>query len=243
MVDITKRHGQRIEEPSLQSKLSIDPEGTSDTLPFFLHSLEALSRCISFDDKTKKALEEVSGFHRVRVPLFYLNLMDRDNPSCPVRHQAVPSVLEMEENGQEDPLAENAFSITPALIKRHPNRAVFLATSQCAMYCRFCNRKRLVGKGWKPEIYREESLQRIEEDPDIREIIISGGDPFMLPSHEMGDYSVATKKYDSHRNYPDKHENACCVSCRYHRGSFKRDKKIRSLVDRYSYQSPQRNLT
>ena len=185
MVDITKRHGQRIEEPSLQSKLSIDPEGTSDTLPFFLHSLEALSRCISFDDKTKKALEEVSGFHRVRVPLFYLNLMDRDNPSCPVRHQAVPSVLEMKENGQEDPLAENAFSITPALIKRHQNRAVFLATSQCAMYCRFCNRKRLVGRGWKPEIYREESLQRIEEDPDIREIIISGGDPFMLPSHEM----------------------------------------------------------
>ena len=73
------------------------------------------------------------------------------------------------------------FSVTPALIKRHPNRAVFLVTSQCAMYCRFCNRKRLVGKDWAPEAYRKESLRRIEEDPDIREIIISGGDPFMLP--------------------------------------------------------------
>jgi lysine 2,3-aminomutase len=186
MVDTTKRHGQRTEEPSSQSKLSIDTEGTSATLPFFLHSLEAVSQHISFDNKTKKTLEKVSDFHRVRVPLFYLNLMDRDNPSCPIRQQAVPSVLEMKENGQDDPLAENAFSITPALIKRHPNRAVFLVTSQCAMYCRFCNRKRLVGKGWGPEAYRKESLQRIEEDPDIREIIISGGDPFMLAPPEIG---------------------------------------------------------
>ena len=128
----------------------------------------------------------MSGFHRIRVPLFYLNLMDRDNLSCPIRQQAVPSVLEMKESGQDDPLAENAFSITPALIKRHPHRAVFLVTSQCAMYCRFCNRKRLVGKGWAPETYRKESLRRIEEDSDMREIIISGGDPFMLPPREIG---------------------------------------------------------
>jgi lysine 2,3-aminomutase len=112
--------------------------------------------------------------------------MDRDNPSCPIRQQAVPSVLETKESGQDDPLAENVFSITPALIKRHANRAVFLVTSQCAMYCRFCNRKRLVGKDWAPEEYRAESLRRIEEDPDIREIIVSGGDPFMLDPHGIG---------------------------------------------------------
>jgi lysine 2,3-aminomutase len=183
-----KQHGQRTEGPisSRSSKLSTDTEGTSDTLPFFLHSLEALSQYISFDDKTKKTLEKVSGFHRTRVPLFYLNLMDRDNPSCPIRQQAVPSVLEMKEGGQDDPLAENDFSVTPALIKRHPNRAVFLVTSQCAMYCRFCNRKRLVGKGWSLETHRKESLRRIEGDPDIREIIMSGGDPFILPAHEIG---------------------------------------------------------
>jgi lysine 2,3-aminomutase len=128
----------------------------------------------------------VGGFHRVRVPLFYLNLMDRNNPSCPIRQQAVPSVMEMDEGGHDDPLAENDFSITPALIKRHPNRAVFLVTSQCAMYCRFCNRKRLVGKGWSPETYRKESLRCIAKDPDIKEIIISGGDPLMLAPREIG---------------------------------------------------------
>jgi lysine 2,3-aminomutase len=112
--------------------------------------------------------------------------MDRDNPSCPIRQQAVPSVMEMEDGGQDDPLAEKDFSATPALIRRHSNRAVFLVTSQCAMYCRFCNRKRLVGKGWTPETYRKESLQYIKKDPDIREIILSGGDPFTLVPREIG---------------------------------------------------------
>ena len=184
----------------------------------------------------------MSGFHRVRVPLFYLNLMDRDNLSCPIRQQALPSVLEMKENGQDDPLAENTFSITPALIKRHLNRAVFLVTSQCAMYCRFCNRKRLVGKGWAPEKYRKESLQRIEEDPDIREIIISGGDPFMLSPYEIG--TILSRL----RNMP--HIGTIRISTRmpvvFPEGitetAFKRDKEIRSLVDCYSYQSPQRSL-
>ncbi len=187
MVDITKRRGQKIEELYSQNNvLKNKKEGTSATLPFFLQSIQALSKHISFDNKTKKILEEVSRFHRLRIPLFYLNLMDRENPLCPIRQQAVPSVMEMEENGQKDPLAEINYSITPALIKRHPNRAVFLVTSQCAMYCRFCNRKRIVGKGWKPEKYREESLRRIEEDTGVKEIIMSGGDPFMLSPLGIG---------------------------------------------------------
>lgn len=131
-------------------------------------------------------MKEISDLHRLRIPHFYLSLMDRENPLCPIRQQAVPSVLEARKSGQDDPLRENVFSVTPALIKRHSNRAVFLATSQCAMYCRFCNRKRLVGKGWDPGAYREESLRYIEDNTQLREIIISGGDPFTLPSDEIG---------------------------------------------------------
>lgn len=122
----------------------------------------------------------------MKVPLFYLNLMDKANPSCPIRQQAVPSYLEMDNNGEEDPLGEKGVSVTPALLKRHSNRAVLLVTSQCAMYCRFCNRKRLVGKDWHPESYRAESINRIKEDPHLKEIILSGGDPFMLASDELG---------------------------------------------------------
>ncbi len=165
--------------------LLTDKEGTPTTLPFF-QSLDALSHYIRFDKKTKKALEGLIGFDRMRVPLFYLNLMERDNPGCPIRGQAVPSIEELGGGGQKDPLAEQLYSVTPALLKRHPNRAVFLVSSECAMYCRFCNRKRLAGKGWEPEIYRKDSLRYIERDPDIDEIILSGGDPFMLTPKEIG---------------------------------------------------------
>ena len=134
-------------------------EGASATLPFFLHSIKALSRHIPLDSETEKILEEVVRFHRMKVPLFYLGLIDADNPSCPIRQQSVPSYLEMNDNGEEDPLRENSVSVTPALLKRHSNRGVFLVTSQCAMYCRFCNRKRLVGKDWHPEEYCEESIR------------------------------------------------------------------------------------
>jgi len=165
--------------------LSTDTEGRFATLPFFIHSLESLSHHIVFDEKTKKGLEEINDLHRLRIPYFYLSLMDRENPFCPIRQQAVPSILEAKKSGQDDPLKEHAFSVTPALIRRHPNRAVFLVTSQCAMYCRFCNRKRLVGKGWDPGVHREESLRYIEDTPQLKEIIISGGDPLTLSSGEI----------------------------------------------------------
>ena len=58
-------------------------------------------------------------------------------------------------------------------------------SAECAMYCRFCNRKRLVGKGWNPALFREETLDYLEKEKDIREVIISGGDPLMLPAEEL----------------------------------------------------------
>jgi lysine 2,3-aminomutase len=112
--------------------------------------------------------------------------MERDNPSCPIRQQAVPSIVEMKETGQDDPLAENAFSITPALIRRHPNRAVFLVTSQCAMYCRFCNRKRKVGgAGMVTQESIKEGIRYIRSNKNIRDVLLSGGDPLLLTDSDL----------------------------------------------------------
>lgn len=176
-----KRPGLRIEESiSKNSKLSIYTEGATATLPFFINSPEQLSRFISLDGNTMDFLSDARNIHRFRVPDFYAGLMDKQIPSCPIRIQAIPSPLENDENGLCDPLGENSHSITPALIQKHPNRVVFLVTSQCAMYCRFCNRKRLVGTGWDPGPFRELSLDHIERDSRINEVILSGGDPFMM---------------------------------------------------------------
>jgi len=132
----------------------------------------------------------------MRIPLHYLNLMERDNPGCPIRRQAVPSFEELKRGGSEDPLSEESYSVTPALIRRHPNRAVFLVSSRCAMYCRFCNRKRMVGGDWDPQIYRRDSLEYIEKDEKIGEIILSGGDPFVLAPEELGLILAALRRME-----------------------------------------------
>lgn len=88
--------------------------------------------------------------------------------------------METQLTGDHDPLNEQEFSVTPILIRRHPDRCVFLVSSECAMYCRFCNRRRFAGKGADPWPHIEDSLQYIENDAHIREVILSGGDPFML---------------------------------------------------------------
>ncbi len=92
---------------------------------------------------------------------------------------------EAEKSGDDDPLNEAEFSVTPILIKRHPDRCVLLVSSECAMYCRFCNRRRFAGKAIDPQPYIEESLSYIENDTDIREVILSGGDTFMLEPDEL----------------------------------------------------------
>lgn len=124
--------------------------------------------------------------HPFKVPGFYLDLIDPENPLCPIKGQAFPSALEEREGGSEDPLGENGISLTPILLKRHPNRCVFLVSSECAMYCRFCNRKRFAGRGIDPRPFLEPSFKHIEDDPLITEVILSGGDPFMLNANELG---------------------------------------------------------
>ncbi len=123
--------------------------------------------------------------HALRIPRYYLDLIDFSNPLCPIRGQAIPSLAEDGEGGSEDPLGEEGISLTPILLRRHPDRCVFLVSSECAMYCRFCNRRRFAGKLVDPEPYLEESYAVIENDASIREVILSGGDPLMLKAEKL----------------------------------------------------------
>lgn len=164
-------------------------EGISFTLPF-INNVEDLSRFISLDQKQKTTIETVSKVHSFRIPRFYMDLMDKHNPSCPLWLQSVPSKEELSDKGEIDPLSEKEISATPAFLTRYPGRGVFLASSQCAMYCRFCNRRRLVGKGWNPKLHWEETFQYLEKEKRLKEVIISGGDPFMLLPDEL-DYVLS----------------------------------------------------
>ncbi len=157
---------------------------TSLTLPF-LFSLRALGKSFPIDPAVIRSLEDVRIEHSFRVPLFYLNLIDFNDPCCPIKGQAIPSLKEINRSGDDDPLNEAEFSVTPILIKRHRDRCVFLVSNECAMYCRFCNRRRFAGTAFDPGPYIEESLAYIENDAHIREVILSGGDPLMLEPEEL----------------------------------------------------------
>ena len=182
--DITKQPGPKTEEHifwhSSKKGTKSEEEGTkSDTLPF-LFTLKDLGDSSSIRPEIIRSLEDARIGHNFRIPRYYLNLVDFEDPCCPIRGQAIPSLEEVNRSGDDDPLHEKEFSITPILIKRHPDRCVFLVSSECAMYCRFCNRRRFAGGRVDPGPHMEESLSYIENDAHVREVILSGGDPFML---------------------------------------------------------------
>jgi len=101
----------------------------------------------------------------------------------------VPDIRELNDTGLPDPLGEENLSPVPSVIHRYPDRAVFLASGSCASYCRFCTRKRKVGCAGLSLSFRElrDGIDYIAATPQIKDVILSGGDPLLLPDAVLGD--------------------------------------------------------
>ncbi|MEJ5350646.1 MAG: KamA family radical SAM protein [Melioribacteraceae bacterium] len=142
-----------------------------------IHSVDQLVEKFNLD---RKVAEELDGFFQARINPYYLSLIRY--PGDPIWLQCVPDVKELEDiSGYEDPLQEDAMSPVPNITHRYPDRALFLTTSQCGMYCRFCTRKRKVGNSEKISMKQLESaFKYLEKHTEIRDVIMSGGDPLML---------------------------------------------------------------
>jgi lysine 2,3-aminomutase len=127
-----------------------------------------------------RALEEVVGRFPMRITPYYLGLIEE--PGDPIWRQCIPDVRELEDDRLScDPLNEKGFSPVSGLIHRYPDRAVWLVSSMCATFCRFCMRKHQVGWGKpNPNGSDDNVLNYIEKTPAIRDVILSGGDPLLL---------------------------------------------------------------
>ena len=141
--------------------------------------------------KLELSPEELAGAlaaERAGLPIsitpYYLSLCDRFDPNCPIRKQVVPHALEGREveGDLRDPLGEEAHEVAPELVQRYPDRALLLATDRCAVYCRFCTRSRIVGSGGGPrsELRLMPALEYLRNHPEVRDLIISGGDPLAM---------------------------------------------------------------
>lgn len=126
---------------------------------------------------------------RMAITPYYASLIDPADPFCPVRLQAIPRVQEVQpsEDDLEDPLAEDADSPVPGLTHRYPDRVLLLVTQVCSMYCRHCTRRRLVGEhdAHVHQGHLEAAFAYIREHTEVRDVIVSGGDPLMLADEKL----------------------------------------------------------
>jgi lysine 2,3-aminomutase len=137
----------------------------------------------------------VSTLYPVRISPYYLELIKKEG--APLFRQAVPDKREMDDpQGMIDPLGEEDLSPVPNLVHKYPDRALLLVCSECAMYCRFCTRKRKVGKAEMVITDRTiaAGLDYLRATPAIREVLISGGDPLLLTDQRLEDILKRLKK-------------------------------------------------
>jgi len=130
-------------------------------------------------------LKEVAAKYRMLVNPYYLGLIKKKGDA--IYRQCIPDMREItDQAGLEDPLNEEGLSPVPGLTHRYPDRVLFLICSRCAMYCRFCNRKRKVGRASMvtKETIRE-GLSYIQSNKEIRDVLLSGGDPLLLENKEL----------------------------------------------------------
>ena len=120
---------------------------------------------------------------------YFFNLIDRDDPDCPIRKQVIPRAGEMQLSAEEmlDSLGEDEHSPVPGLVHRYPDRVLFLVTDRCAAYCRYCTRSRLVSNAQHYDFHPsyEKSLEYIAAHPEVRDVLISGGDPLLLSDKKL----------------------------------------------------------
>ncbi len=120
---------------------------------------------------------------------YFFNLIDPVDEMCPIRRQMIPRVEETRTAPweMEDPCGEDTHSPVPGLVHRYPDRVLFLVTDRCASYCRYCTRSRLVsnatGYDFHPDFERQ--LDYIRRSPQVRDVLLSGGDPLLLSDEKL----------------------------------------------------------
>jgi len=121
---------------------------------------------------------------RMAITPYYLSLIDLDDPNCPIRKQAIPSVNELHFTSADllDPLHEDADAPVPGLTHRYPDRVLFLITDMCAMYCRHCTRRRFAGQtdAESPSERIQKGIDYIARTPQVRDVLLSGGDALLV---------------------------------------------------------------
>lgn len=152
-------------------------------------TVDQLERLMTLTPEEKAGCLFASHKLALAITPYFFNLIDRDDPNCPIRKQVIPRIDESITSQEEmlDSLGEDEHSPVPGLVHRYPDRVLFLVTDRCASYCRYCTRSRLVSNAqdynFHPEY--EQGLRYIEAHPEVRDVLLSGGDPLLLSDKKL----------------------------------------------------------
>lgn len=154
-----------------------------------IRDVNTLEKVVDITSDEKEKLEKCLTKFRMAITPYYAALMDKHDRSCPVRMQAIPSILELNDDPSDldDPLSEDVDSPTPGLTHRYPDRVLMLVTNVCSMYCRHCTRRRVVGfeDSNFSQINVDNAIEYIKNTPEVRDVLVSGGDPFVLSNDKL----------------------------------------------------------
>lgn len=162
---------------------------------------EELKQIMPLSETVESGINQCLETLRMAVTPYYASLMAPEDPQCPIRKQAIPTSLELHvgEYDLSDPLHEDTDSPVPGLTHRYPDRVLLLVTDQCSMYCRHCTRRRIAGQTDKPlplERFNR-ALEYIRSTPQVRDVLISGGDPFTLSDDRL-EYIISSLRAIPH---------------------------------------------
>jgi len=147
-------------------------------------TVEVLAELIPLKEKEQDGIRRGMEHFKFAITPYYASLIDPEDPSCPIRRQAVPGVEELvwREFDIEDPLNEDGDTVAPGMTHRYPDRVLWVVMHECGMFCRHCTRKRKVGEPL-PSVtdhQLDEGIAYLNSHPQVRDVILSGGDPLLL---------------------------------------------------------------
>ena len=152
-------------------------------------SADELARILNLSEGEFRAVSDAGNRLPFAITPYYASLLDANDPTDPLRLTVVPTVNEFYTDPSDmiDPLGEEHDEVVPGLVHRYPDRALFLATPFCSTYCRYCTRSRMVGeeRNGNCDYRRQKAFAYIRAHPEIRDVLISGGDPLTLPDETL----------------------------------------------------------
>ena len=149
-----------------------------------IETVDQLKEFINLTPDEETGVTEALKKLRMAITPYYISLIDPQNPNCPIRKQSIPTIHETHQADADllDPLHEDEDSPVPGLTHRYPDRVLFLITDMCSMYCRHCTRRRFAGQkdAASPEDNIQKAIDYIAQTPQIRDVLLSGGDGLMV---------------------------------------------------------------